>query len=572
MRKHVLSLIFLFLTGVLYAAAESSAQIVFVDVSASKGIQPYTMAGGMGAGIAAVDYDDDGDIDVFVPTANGVPNQLYRNQGNGQFDEVASLVGLDSLGGIRAALWFDYDGDGDYDLVTACDDNTFCAGGPTLQLYRQNSDGTFTDVSVQAGLTSVLVPDESSHFGGMCVGDINNDHYLDLYVGVWEGFAYLYLNNGQGGFTDISVQSGVYEYRLYWQSMMYDFNGDGWIDIINGCDFGPNVLWINQKDNTFVDVAAQVGVDTAFNEMGMTLGDYDNDTDIDIYITNVTRDGKHNVLFRNDTVGSNLSFVEVSEAVGVDVGYWGWGTTFLDADLDGRLDIAATNGAWTGEWAVDPSKFYMNQGGNPVTFSDESVGVQFDDTEWGSGLIAFDMDRDGDLDLMQACADGGSLRLLENQPSGARGSNHYLVVRPRMNGPNRYSIGAVVRATAGATTWTRPISAGTSFLSQEPAEAFFGLGTVASVDTLTIDWPDGSQTVLSNVVADQVFTFTHGGPGDLNADGLINLTDFASFGACYGLSAPTGACDEVQLRLSDLDHDGQVDLTDFATFALRFAG
>ncbi|MFQ5491432.1 MAG: CRTAC1 family protein, partial [Phycisphaerae bacterium] len=550
--------------GILSAmvSAQVTPTFTFVEAGAQHGIGPYTMAGGMGAGLAAADYDDDGDIDLFVPNAGNIPDQLYRNLGNGVFEEIAAQVGLDSLDPNRAALWFDYDGDGDLDLAVANNACSLpCTPVPWLRLYRHRADGIFEEVTAAAGLAGAITFYDGMHVGGFSAADINNDGYLDLYLGYWEGQNYLFLNDGLGGFTDIATQAGIFSLRPYWQPVMHDFDGDGWMDILQAVDFTPNSLWINAQNNTFLDQAVPAGVDNAMNDMGVTLGDYDNDGDFDIYITEITRNGMHNVLYRNNTVGSNLSFSEVAASAGVDIGYWGWGTTFMDADNDGLLDLAATNGAW-GQWVNDPSLFYFNQGGSPPTFSDVSTSVGFADTEWGSGLIALDCDRDGDLDMMQTC-NNGPLRMLENQPIVGQTLGQYLVIKPRQAGPNNRAIGAVVRVTAGANTWSRLITAGTSFLSQEPAEAFVGMGTATAADTVRVDWPNGTQTTLANVPAGQVLTVTPGGYGDFDADGALGSGDVGSLVNC--ITGP-GVSPGPDCGLADFNGDRDADLNDFSNF------
>lgn len=275
--------------------------------------------------------------------------------------------------------------------------------------------------------------------------------------------------------------------------------------------FVANFLWINQGDGTFVDMGAAAGVDNPKTDMGIALGDYDNDGDIDVFVTVIARNQDHNVFYRNDSVGPNLSFTEIAQTLGVENGDWGWGAIFLDFDNDTLLDLAMTNGKDFEPWITDESKFWLNQGGNPITYLDLSDQVQFNDTYIASALIAFDIDRDGDLDMMQSTS-GGPLRLLDNQPDQRAQANHYLVVRPRMTGPNHYAIGSVVSVTVGSTTMMRPIVAGISTLGQEPAEAFFGLGDASVVDQVTIEWPDGRETTLTNVAVDQVLTPTDGPP------------------------------------------------------------
>jgi hypothetical protein len=299
------------------------------------------------------------------------------------------------------------------------------------------------------------------------------------------------------------------------QPMMYDFNQDGWIDIFAAVDFSPNELWINQKNNTFVDLARAAGVDHSMNEMGVTLGDYDNDGDLDMFVTNIYLDGKHNLLYRNDSVPDTMRFVDVSQAMGVADSRWGWGTTFMDVDNDGDVDLAATNGYFNTPWSTDTSKFFWNQEVGTLPFIEVGVAVGFDDDDWGSALAAADFDMDGDLDLLQACT--GSLlttarvRLYDNQPGLLADQNNWLIVRPRIDGANRFAIGAVVRASGGGLEMMRLISAGTSYLSQEPAEAFFGAGPATALD-VRIEWPDGAVSVVNGVAVNQVVTITRPAP------------------------------------------------------------
>ncbi len=491
-------------------------QIQFTEVGAGAGIQPFVMQTGFSGGVAVADFDNDGDLDVFVPNEQDVANQLYRNLGNGQFEEIAAAAGLAANHRTRMGLWLDYDGDHLLDLFVASD----CKNVPgvdcefdtvTLALYRQVSPGQFEDVSEAAGFTDDLVFDGVANRGTVVAGDLDNNGYLDLYTGLWTGEARLFMNNTDGTFTEISESSGVGgSFLHYWQAMMHDFDGDGWLDIYANVDFNPNKMWINQGDLTFVDVAGSTGLDTSCNEMGMAFGDYDNDRDLDIYVTNIFQFECHNKLFRNDSTDT-LQFTEVSEAVGVDQGFFGWGATFFDAENDGDLDLAATNGFFLDEFPADPTRFFRNDGGVPVAFTDASAAVGLDDTFWGSSLVAFDYDRDGDLDLLQTTngsdGQGHHLRLLENQPIAPGVENNYLVIKPRMEGPNHWAIGTVVHLEVGETSMMRLITAGTSYAGQEPAEAFFGVGTATNIDRVVIEWPgNGGRSELRDVPANQEVT------------------------------------------------------------------
>lgn len=549
------------------------AQVSFTDVGPARGIQAYHMALGMGGGIAAADFDDDGDVDLFVPNAAGFPNQLYRNVGNGSFEEIAAQAGLDNVLRARAAVWFDYDGDQRLDLLVAGDCWGDCQMQQRLWLYRQVADAQFVDTTAAAGLDVFLAAQEA-HQGGIAAGDINNDGYLDVVLGIWAGDAIVLLNNTDGTFTDISDSSGITAptgvggtfAEGHWQPMFHDFDGDGWQDLLFNIDFTPNHLWINQHDNTFVDVAPAAGIDTAFNEMGLTLGDFDNDGDFDAYMTNITTvEGKHSVLFRNDSTPGSLLFTEISQAAGVDDGGWGWGTTFGDFDNDSRLDLIATNGWGNPPYDVDTSRFWQSavtEGSE--AFIDSSAAVGFDDSLWGSGLIAVDFDRDGDLDIIQTTRDPftgeGPLRLLSNSLWNPKLHNAYLVVRPRMDGPNHWAIGAIVRATVAGRTCSRLISAGTSFLSQEPAEAFIGQDVIDQFDEVRVEWPDGRLTILDNVAKNQVITISPC-PIDLDGDGRLGVGDFFAFVAAFAAGDPT----------ADIDGSGSIDVGDFFAFITAFA-
>ncbi|MEJ8567155.1 CRTAC1 family protein [Elongatibacter sediminis] len=501
------------------------AQWAFEEVSLARGLGGYAMAVGPVGGAAAADYDNDGDIDLFVPTAEGKSDLLFRNDGSGQFSDVSNASGFTLTHNHRAALWFDFDGDHLLDLVVGGDCRTdplsdgVCEQTENLRLYRQRHDHTFEDVTDGSGLEASWGGRANAHRSGLAAGDIDNDGWLDLYVNDWNGRAWLYRNDRDGSFTDVTVAAGLTDQTFeHHQAIFYDFNGDGWQDIYVAVDFfTPNFLWINQGDGTFVDRSQEAGTGNAMTDMGIALGDYDNDGDMDLYVTNITRNGDHNVFLRNDSTGNALAFTEIAEAVGVDEGYWGWGTTFLDADNDGWLDLAATNGQTVGQWSDDPSLFYRNLANDPVSFEDVSEAVGFDDTFIGASLIAFDHDRDGDLDLLQTAQGVGDLQLLDNQPDTAASQRHYLVVRPRMPGNNHFAIGAQVHVTAGPLQLMRAIRAGTSTLGQEPAEAFFGLGPYDHADEVRVVWPDGRQTVMGEVAAGQVVTVESESPFTINA-------------------------------------------------------
>ncbi len=483
----------------------------FTEAGAAAGLLPYSMAIGPHAGVAVVDFNSDGLIDIFAPNGEGVADQLYANQGDGSFIELAASLGLASLQNHRSSLWVDYDGDHDLDLVIGgdCRDDPVsleeCSDPENLWLYRQGATGEFENVSELAGLHVAWGGIANWHRGGLSAGDINNDGYLELLVIGWHDRAYLFLNNGDGTFTDIAVPSGVTDdIYAYQQAVFHDFDRDGWIDMYFAVDGQvANRLYINQRDNTFVDAASMAGVDYASTDMGIALGDVNNDGRVDMYVTEITQfvDGeyRHNQLYVRDASLADPSFTEISESVGVQNGYWGWGATFIDYDNDGWQDLATTNGKNLPGWTNDHSKLWRNTGISNRAFDDVSVAAGFDDDYIAAGLIAADLDRDGDLDLLQTTSEGGPLRLLRNNADSGAPSNNHVSIKPRMSGRNHWAIGARITVEVGSSRMVRVITAGTSTDSQEPAEAHFGLGQATSVDRVIIDWPGGQQSIYSGL-------------------------------------------------------------------------
>jgi len=487
----------------------------FVEVGASVGIQSYEQAPPMGSGVAAADIDGDGDTDWFVPNREGKADQLYLNLGGGQLAEVAALRGLASMARSRAAVWLDIEGDGDLDLVVGGDcfgqwvlepGQTQCLGAHPLQRLYRNDAGQFVDVTLGSGLeqdSSQFQNDE--HRGGYAAADIDQDGDLDLYSSMWFGQSRLYLNDGSGHYSDATASYGTATATqlAQWQPVFADFDRDGHIDLFVAVDFAANLLFHNDGHGHFNELATGASVATIWNEMGVALGDYDNDRDPDVYATNVWQrePGEHNVLFRNDSTPGQLQFTDVAMSLGVGNTSWGWGTTFFDADLDGDLDLAATNGFGSSDgpqYLNDPTCLFRNDG---VAFVELAAAAGVADTYWGSALLAFDYDLDGRIDLLQtskAHPAPGPLRLMRNEHPG---TGNFLRVLPRMRSGNTQAIGAVVEARVGSSVWTRYVTAGISFLGQEPAEAHFGIGAATRVDELRVRWPDGRETRRFGVAA-----------------------------------------------------------------------
>ncbi len=485
----------------------------------------------VGTGFSVADVDDDGDLDFFLGTNKDVPNRFYRNDG-GTFVEMGQDAGLAAKTQARAALWLDYDGDGKLDLLTASDAQDPDNPEPALCLFRQTGSLQFTDQSQSSGLA---VPEAYGHRGGLCAGDINNDGYLDIYATMYGGVSRLFLNETDGTFSDITMTSGVREplRDFQWQPVMADFNNDGWVDISSSVDYIEDLMLVNQKDGTFKDMAKDWGVNITMNCMGRALCDFDCDGDLDIAITNIFSIGGqyigHNVLLQNNSTANQMSFTDISLQQGIANGGWGWGVTLFDANRDGYEDLLATNGFSQPGWSDDPTRFFLNQGGGPQWFSaDMAPQVGLGDQFYGSCISAVDFDRDGDLDVMQSTLNG-MLRLMKNETDN---QNSYLVVQPRMSGPNSRAICAKVRVRTGSHQQLRLITCGNSSFGQEPAEAFFGTKDALRVDEVVVEFPDGSVSHIPRVGTNQILqvappplTDSQVTRGQVKEGGVLSLRD-----------------------------------------------
>ncbi|MCZ6617268.1 MAG: VCBS repeat-containing protein, partial [Gammaproteobacteria bacterium] len=476
---------------------ERAVQPTFVDVTGSSGIgflhdsgptDEYLLPEVMGSGVAVFDYDQDDDLDIYF--VGGLPGtgRLYRRDDSGIFEDVTEQANLHNPGhGMGTALG-DIDNDGDLDLYL-----TNLEGD---RLQRNNGDGTFTDVTAIAGIEA----DTWSSSATFC--DIDGDGFLDLFVATYVmpdkhqvcstetgGADYcppnvypsqpdrLYRNEGDGTFVDISTTSGIG--RVINPALgvvCSDFNRDGRVDIFVANDGAANFLWINQGDGTFVERGMLWGVATnLFGEsqagMGIALGDVNGDAALDIFLTHV--DQESNTLYTSTRDGAMMDGTIRSKLGPVSVPYTGFGTAFLDMDHDGDLDLAVANGRVrkpvetsragpsntqksTGEsftWLYGESNLLLENSGQGKFHNVCAASFSCAEKSVSRGLIAADLDRDGDLDLLLSNSNGPA-RIFENRvPKQGR----WLQLRlsdPRIG---RDAIGAVVRARVGERWLVRPV-------------------------------------------------------------------------------------------------------------------
>ena len=442
-------------------------------------------------GAACGDYDKDGWLDIYHIGGNLGQNHLLHNNGDGTFTDVAGAAGVANPGSLGTGATFaDWNGDGWLDL--------FVGGieGTLLKLYQNNQDGTFTDVTAASGVW-ITSDTYSATFG-----DYDNDRDLDMFLPHWnipKGPGHVWRNEGNA-FTEVDslvgylgFMSGTNDYTFAFN--LADINSDGWMDMVVASDFQTSHVYMNDGDGTFTNVT-DTSVITDDAGMGSSVADYDKDGDLDWFVTSIydgtpNRDG--NRMYRND----GGVFADATDAAGVRDGQWGWGATFQDFNNDGWLDIYHVNGwALTPFW-TDPARMFVSNSDGTFTEMAASLGV--DHTGQGRGVVAFDYDRDGDVDIFVTVMSGQAV-LYRNDGGNA---NNWLDVKLLGPQPNTEEIGARITATVGGSSQLWELRCGNNYDSQDPAEAHFGLGSAGAVDELRVEWTDSQVTTLTNVAANQ---------------------------------------------------------------------
>lgn len=494
----------------------------------------------MGSGGALFDFDNDGDLDLYLvqgnslsPSTESFPtNRLYRNDA-GVFVDITTSANVGDTGYGLGAVAADYDSDGYRDLyVTNLGENV---------LYRNNGDGTFTDVTEDAQVGCPLLSASAAF------ADIDRDGDLDLYVCNYVEYALetdipcyykntlriycgpneyhgiadvLYRNNGDGTFTDVTKTTGVYEPTTRGLGVVFtDVNNDGWMDIYVANDMSPNTLFINQGDGTFREEGVLRGV--AYNgdgiangSMGIDAGDYDNDGDIDLWVSNFSLEA--NCLMQNDGDGY---FEDVTFDTNLaDPSFYalGFGTRFIDFDNDGWLDLLVGNGhIWDNVKQIDakmsyaqPVQLFRNQGGtlqSHTNFTEITAEAGLDKTPYVvRGMLFGDIDTDGDVDVV-LCQSNRPTVILSNEIGS---ENTWLTVKLVGTDGNTDAIGAQVQLEANGMTLMREVICGASYLSGNDLRLTFGLGDASQINNFQVRWHNGDVQQFSQVPIRQIVTFS----------------------------------------------------------------
>jgi hypothetical protein len=532
------------------ALAREQRPIQFTDMTAQAGIRftHYKGANGIsinreefGPGVCVADFDGDGWIDIYFVNGRDLYNRgvsarnaLYHNNGDGSFTDVTDKSSAPGTGYGMGCVWGDYDNDGHPDLfVTQFGRNV---------LYHNNGNETFTDVTDKAGVAGL----ESGAFhSGAIFFDYDHDGRLDIYVGSYVTFGTdarryciisgvqtscppsvyrgssdaLYHNNGDGTFTNMTVKANIYQPEGKNLSVgAGDYDNDGWPDLFVANDGLDAYLYHNRGNGTFeenglVAGMAVTGQGRTMAAMCISLGDYDNDGNLDLYISDFQKSSDH--LWHND--GKGL-FDEVSDQAGITVPtreVLSFGGGFFDYDNDGWLDIFIANGhVYPEVETATPEIHYRqintlfhNERNGKFVETTKQAGPGFDIPHVGRGVAFADFDNDGFVDVLVA-NNGDSALLLRNSGN----DNHFLNFKLVGTKSNRDALGARIKVVTGGFSQIREISGGGSYLSQSDLRASFGIGKAAHADTVEVRWPSGERQVFHGIATDKFYVLIEGSP------------------------------------------------------------
>jgi len=542
---------------------------VFTDVSATAGIDmihsprplgvPYFNEWMM-AGACVIDANRDGWPDIFVLNGGMASDRLYINDGQGHFTNQAAAWGLGAIQcGVGASVG-DIDNDGWPDIYVTSYGNSNNNLGEIgkNRLYRNNGNGSFTEMAVSAGVnvTSAIF----SAGDGSSWGDYDLDGDLDFAVTAWSSNAAgnrLFRNNGNNTFTDVTG-TAIQIPTLTWgfQTSFSDLDGDGYPELLLSADFSTTRLFRNNRNGTFTDVTVAWGANIVKFGMGQCVADLDRDGDLDWYVTSIfiDRAPDPNSFYGNAHYLNNGdgTLVEVSKTVGTNDGGWGWGAVAADFDQDGWTDLIEVNGRNSAQWALEPEYYFRNNGDGTFT-RDDAISNMFLAGD-ARTVVTLDYDRDGDLDVV-IYYNAGPLKLYRNDSTNvgrwlevalSPGTNPYVA---------SFGYGTRVVAKVGRTEFTRYFDGGNSYLGSSELMQHFGLGGAREVDELRITWPRGRVQTLTNVAVNQRLNLTAPDLADVDANGTVGAADLAMLLGAWGpMSLAT-------LHL-DLNNDGEIGSSD----------
>ncbi len=475
-----------------------NSQVTFTDVAQQMGIN-YTNYGGQGGGLSFCDFNKDGFDDLSMCSTSNIPVGVFKNTGTAF--QTFSIPPANNLLKSNCIVWADYDNDGYEDLLIT-------SWGGVSRLYHNNSNASFTEVTQIAGLSL-----DSAYATGAYWADYDNDGYLDLYLNIYRVLGsptkpnILYHNNKNGTFTNVTATAGVGALSTFpFVSTFIDYNNDGWPDIYVISDREHAcIMYKNNGNGTFTDVSAQTGTNIVGSNMGVALGDYNNDGYLDIYVCNGEQG---NFMLKNN---GNGTFTNVTQQLGLGVYRICWGCNFFDYDNDGYQDlfVCPSNGA------PDHPCFLFRNNGNGTFTRKTGIGLDAQHYSYGSAIGDFNNDGYPDIAVLNYY---DNMNLYKN--SG--GTNKWLKIKLQGNVSNRDAIGSIVEVWRNGSKFIQSLVCGQSYLSQNSNTLIFGLGTSNQADSVIVRWPSGWRTRNDNITANQTITILENAPiGIINNHNII---------------------------------------------------
>lgn len=468
------------------------AQVHFQNEATVAGVDDHSGTINLGGGISFYDYNNDGWDDITIATQSGDPLKIYKNNGDGTYSLETNL-NPNNLSQQKQVIWIDIDNDGDNDLYISSDIDG-------SRLY-ENDGSSLTDVTTASGL-----PMAAQNNFGASWGDYNNDGFLDVFLcnrGIPTPQAnYLYKNNGDGTFTNVSSAAGIDTgSHLSFCSAFFDYNNDGWQDIYMANDKTntTNILYKNNGDGTFTDVSEQSETNIAIDAMSVTIADVDGDSWFDIYVTNGI---PGNYFLRNNGDGT---FSNIAASTGTMFESVAWGSVFLDAENDGDLDLYVS-GSLDGAVPSLLSAAYYSNNGNGTFSMLGSSGFANDTSESYANAIG-DTDNDGFPEIIVNNSGGDDIFLWKNQTTS---SNNWLKVSLEGVISNKQGIGATIELKSQGETQYRYTVCGEGYISQNSGTEFFGIGANTVIDYVKVTWLGGAQDILYNVMPNQAVHIIEG--------------------------------------------------------------
>ncbi|WP_439152743.1 FG-GAP-like repeat-containing protein [Winogradskyella sp.] len=487
------------------------AQIYFADEAANIGFTDHCGSVSLGNGLSFVDYDNDGYDDITLTSGDGVPLRFYKNFQGLFFEEL--LINPAITYQTKAVTWVDYDNDGDKDLYVTSN----VAGNRLFQ----KTDSGLVDVTVSSGLPFVNI-----NTYGASWGDVNNDGCLDVYIsnriaGSTTVTNYLFRSNCDGTFTNATDLIGLSNTpALTFCSGFLDFNNDGWQDIYVANDkFFPNYLFKNNGDGTFTDVSATSGTDIIVDAMSVTVDDFNSDGYLDIYVTNtpneISTPSQGNVLLKNN---GDETFTNISVTAGTVFESFAWGSTFFDAENDGDLDLYVSS-SYDGSFNGYPSAtFYENQGNETFT-EPNSVGFMNDNKMSYSNAIG-DLNNDGKSDIIVLNSNDEPPFIWNNQTTS---NNNYLSITLEGTQSNKDGVGSLIEISVNGNKQYRYVMCGEGYIAQNSFKEIFGVGTETIIDYVKVKWLSGVEDMLYDVPVNQDINIIEASTLSINDLSSVNV-------------------------------------------------